>query len=331
MVAPWEAQTGAKVSYTGTRDLNTVLTTGVASGVLPDLAGLPGPGQMAQWADSLIDLSTVLDVPTYEAETAPALVELGKVNGKTVGVFIKTAVKGLIWFDPKVVRLRGHPAGDVGRPPGRPHRQREQGQAGLVPGHRVAAPRPAGRPRTGSRTSSSARPDRTSTTPGGRARPSGPIPPSRRRSRPIGDVVKSAFGGSDAVITTNFEVAGNPLFATPPGCQLLHQAQLHHRPRRLQDQDRRDRLQLLPVPRHQPAVHGRDRGRGRPVRHVPRHAGRQVADGLPRHRAGPGHLGQARRRAVREQERHRLPGRHQQALGRRSCRTRRSSRSTPRT
>ena len=44
MVAPWEAQTGAKVSYTGTRDLNTVLTTGVASGVLPDLAGLPGPG-----------------------------------------------------------------------------------------------------------------------------------------------------------------------------------------------------------------------------------------------------------------------------------------------
>ena len=45
------------MKYTGTRDLNTVLTTGVASGVLPDLAGLPGPGQMAQWADSLVDLS----------------------------------------------------------------------------------------------------------------------------------------------------------------------------------------------------------------------------------------------------------------------------------
>jgi len=48
MVAPWEQQTGAKVKYTGTRDINTVLTTGVASGVLPDLAGLPGPGQMAE-------------------------------------------------------------------------------------------------------------------------------------------------------------------------------------------------------------------------------------------------------------------------------------------
>ena len=59
MVAPWEEQTGAKVKYTGTRDINTVLTTGVASGVLPDLAGLPGPGQMADtWADSLVDLWT---------------------------------------------------------------------------------------------------------------------------------------------------------------------------------------------------------------------------------------------------------------------------------
>jgi alpha-glucoside transport system substrate-binding protein len=43
MVKPWEDRTGAKVKYTGTRDINTILTTGVASGVLPDLAGLPGP------------------------------------------------------------------------------------------------------------------------------------------------------------------------------------------------------------------------------------------------------------------------------------------------
>ena len=40
-----------------------------------------------------------------------------------------------------------------------------------------------------------------------------------------------------------------------------------------------------------------------------------LADGVPRDRPGPGHLGQGRRRAVRQQERHRLPGRHQQALG----------------
>src|SRR5262252_4474783 len=75
MVKPWEDQTGAKVKYTGTRDINTVLTTGVASGVLPDLAGLPGPGQMAEYAKSgsLVALDDVLDLPTYQKDTAPAL------------------------------------------------------------------------------------------------------------------------------------------------------------------------------------------------------------------------------------------------------------------
>ncbi|MBI3746380.1 MAG: extracellular solute-binding protein, partial [Chloroflexi bacterium] len=101
---PWEAKTGNKVKYTGTRDINTVLTTGVASGVLPDLAGLPGPGQMAEYAKAgaLKPLDGVLDVNTYKNETAPALVSLGTVNGKLTGVFIKAAVKGLIWYNPKV-------------------------------------------------------------------------------------------------------------------------------------------------------------------------------------------------------------------------------------
>ncbi len=104
MVKPWETQTGAKVQYTGTRDINTILTTGVASGVLPDLAGLPGPGQMAEYAAAgkLLPLDDVLDLPTYTADTAPALVELGKVDGKVYGVFIKAAVKGLIWYNPKL-------------------------------------------------------------------------------------------------------------------------------------------------------------------------------------------------------------------------------------
>jgi len=69
MVEPWEQRTGAKVKYTGTRDINTVLTTGVASGVLPDLAGLPGPGQMAEYAQAgkLAALDDVLDLPTYQS------------------------------------------------------------------------------------------------------------------------------------------------------------------------------------------------------------------------------------------------------------------------
>src|SRR5215467_9044914 len=102
MVQPWEQQTGAKVQYTGTRDINTVLTAGVASGVLPDLAGLPGPGQMAEYAKAgaLQPLDDVLNMADYTANTAPSLVALGKNDNKTYGVFIKAAVKGLIWYTP---------------------------------------------------------------------------------------------------------------------------------------------------------------------------------------------------------------------------------------
>ena len=64
MVAPFEEETGIKVEYTGTRDINAVLTTGVASGILPDLAGLPGPGQMAEFAQrgALVPLDDVIDI-----------------------------------------------------------------------------------------------------------------------------------------------------------------------------------------------------------------------------------------------------------------------------
>jgi len=104
MVKPFEDATGIKVEYTGSRDLNAILTTRVAGGNPPDLAGLPGPGQMAQFAQQgkLVDLSQVLNIDTYKNDYAQTWVDLGTVDGTLVGVFMKAAVKGLIWYDPKV-------------------------------------------------------------------------------------------------------------------------------------------------------------------------------------------------------------------------------------
>ncbi len=223
MVAPWEAETGAKVSYTGTRDLNTVLTTGVASGVLPDLAGLPGPGQMQQWADSLVDLSTVLDVPTYESETAPALVELGKANGKLVGVFIKTAVKGLMWFDPKVVDYGANPPATWDDLQSQLQANASKAQAAWCLGIESGAA--TGWPATDwieDLVLRQAGPDVYNSWWQGQTKWSDPA--IKTAFQTYGDVVAGAAGGKDAVITTNFEVAGDPLFKDPPGCQLLHQA-----------------------------------------------------------------------------------------------------------
>jgi alpha-glucoside transport system substrate-binding protein len=224
MVAPWEAQTGAKVNYTGTRDLNTVLTTGVASGVLPDLAGLPGPGQMVQWKDSLIDLGTVLDVPTYTSETAPALVTLGTVDSKLVGVFIKTAVKGLIWYSPKALT-------DIGTTPPATWDALQS----YISANKSKATSPwclgvesgaaSGWPGTDwieDIVLRQAGPDVYQQWYQGKVKWTDPA--IKAAWTTFGDVVASSFGGSATVNATNFANAGDPLFKTPPGCMFLHQA-----------------------------------------------------------------------------------------------------------
>jgi alpha-glucoside transport system substrate-binding protein len=224
MVKPWEDQTGATVKYTGTRDLNTVLTTGVASGVLPDLAGLPGPGQMNEWADSLVDLSTVLDVNTYKSETAAPLVDLGTVNGKMVGVFIKTAVKGLIWYDPKTVgdlsssapttwdALQTLISTDKSKATAPWCLGVESGAASGWPGTdwiEDIVLRQAG-------------PDVYNQWWQGKVKWTDPA--IKQAWQTFGDVVAQSYGGSKGVNATNFANAGDPLFANPPGCLFLHQA-----------------------------------------------------------------------------------------------------------
>ena len=47
MVEPFEAATGIKVEFTGTRDLPTILTTRVAAGNPPDISGIPNPVSQA--------------------------------------------------------------------------------------------------------------------------------------------------------------------------------------------------------------------------------------------------------------------------------------------
>ncbi len=220
MVKPWEDRTGAKVQYTGTRDLNAVLTTGVASGILPDLAGLPGPGQMAEFARAgkLIDLSTVLDTAKYNEETAPAFVELGTVDGKLSGVFIKSAVKGLIWYN-KANFEGDAPAtwADLTGTDPAPAEALwciavESGAASGWPGTdwiedivlRQAGPEVYDAWVAGTQKWTS--------------------PEIKAAFETFGEAVANSYGGSDYIINTAFQQTGNELFTDPPGCKFVHQA-----------------------------------------------------------------------------------------------------------
>ncbi len=226
MVKPWEDQTGATVKYTGTRDINTILATGVASGVLPDLAGLPGPGQMAEYAQAgaLKPLDNVLDVSTYTSETSPGLVKLGQVNGQTYGVFIKASIKGLIWYNPKLHDYSGSPPGTWDDLMSQGKANQGNAQAlwclGLESGAASGWP---GTDWIEELVLHAAGPDTYTKWYQGQVKWTDPAI-KQAFTTYMQDVVANTYGGGQTAVATNFANAGDPLFKSPPGCEFLHQA-----------------------------------------------------------------------------------------------------------
>jgi len=226
MVKPWEDQTGATVKYQGTRSINDILAAGIPTGVLPDLAGLPGPGQMAEYvqAGALKPLDGVLDVNTYTSETAPGLVKLGQVDGKTYGVFIKASIKGLIWFNPKLHDYSSSPPAtwdDL-----KTQAKANQGNAKAIWCLGISSGDASGWPATDwieSILLRQAGPDVYNSWWQGKTKWTDPAI-KQAFDTYMNDVVANTFGGGTNAVATKFDLAGDPLFATPPGCEFLHQA-----------------------------------------------------------------------------------------------------------
>jgi alpha-glucoside transport system substrate-binding protein len=110
MIAPFEEETGITVEYEGTRDLNAVLTTRIEGGNPPDMAGLPGPGQLQEFAEAghLVALSDVLNMDQMQSEYDEGFLNLATVDGKLYGIFIKAAVKSLVWYNVKAFDAAGY-------------------------------------------------------------------------------------------------------------------------------------------------------------------------------------------------------------------------------
>ncbi len=109
MVAPWEAQTGGVMGFSGTRNLIAILTTRVVAGNPPDIAILPNPGQMVELVGDghLTSLDSFLDMDKIRREYAQGWIELGTVDGKLYGIFMKADSKGTVWYNPKTFAAKG--------------------------------------------------------------------------------------------------------------------------------------------------------------------------------------------------------------------------------
>jgi alpha-glucoside transport system substrate-binding protein len=110
MVEPFCEDTGIGIEYEGTRDANSILSTRIQGGNPPDIAGLPGPGAMAQFAneDALVALDDVLDLAAMEEQYGESWIDLASVDGSVYGIFIKASVKGPIWYNPPAFEDAGY-------------------------------------------------------------------------------------------------------------------------------------------------------------------------------------------------------------------------------
>ena len=224
VVAPFEDRTGVSVTYATTRDLRGVLAGRLAEDDPPDISGLEGPAHMAELAAAgeLRDLSPVLEIGAYRSRVAPTFIELGTVDGRLVGVFVRSSLKGLIWYNPSVFQL------------GSPRTWDELQRMAIQAGGEAAAEwclgleseESSGWPGTDLieqfllREAGVQAYDRWT---------AGDLPwtsPEVRRAFELfGQVTAdvSVYGGSHSAVETDFREAGAPLFEDPPGCLFLHQ------------------------------------------------------------------------------------------------------------
>lgn len=229
MVKPFEDASGVKVEFEGTRDLNAVLTTRIQGGNPPDVAGLPGPGQMVEFAraGNLVPLDDVVDLNAMREQYAQSWIDLATVNGKLYGIFIKAALKGLIWYNKPKFEQAGYTIPQTwDELMALTERIANEGKTpwciGLESG--AASGWPA-----------------TDWIEDIMLRTAGPAaydqwvgheiawtdPPVRHAWEQFGRIAtnpKYVYGGIQGVLATNFGESPNPLFTDPPGCYMHHQA-----------------------------------------------------------------------------------------------------------
>lgn len=104
---PFEQDTGIDVVVESVgRDLPAVLVTRLAVGNPPDLAGMPNPGQMKEFANqgALVALDGIVDL----SESSKAFIDLAKVDDRVYGLFISADLKSLVWYSPKAFAAKGY-------------------------------------------------------------------------------------------------------------------------------------------------------------------------------------------------------------------------------
>ncbi len=107
---PFEDETGIDVIYEGTDAFTTLLPVRVDSGDSPDIAMFPQPGLMRSLAEegALVPVTEVLSREDLQQYYPESWIDLSTVNDKIYGVWYRSAVKSLVWYNPKEFARAGY-------------------------------------------------------------------------------------------------------------------------------------------------------------------------------------------------------------------------------
>lgn len=102
-LAPFEAETGIDVVYEGTDAFTTLLPVRVDSGDSPDIAMFPQPGLMRSLAEegALVPVTEIISRDDLQAYYPDSWIDLSTVNDEVYGIWYRSAVKSLVWYNPK--------------------------------------------------------------------------------------------------------------------------------------------------------------------------------------------------------------------------------------
>lgn len=100
VLADFAAKTHASVTYTsGGNNVNVLINSRLAGGAPPDIALIPQPGVVAQYAAKGQIKPLPDSVATaVKSNFSPAWQQLGIVDGKLYGFFFKVANKSVVWY-----------------------------------------------------------------------------------------------------------------------------------------------------------------------------------------------------------------------------------------
>ena len=230
VLKPFEDRTGINVVFEASRDEDAILTTRVAAGDPPELAAAPSPALLTRFAQQgkVVPLDNVIDVNRLKSEYAKSWIDLGTVNGKLVQVFSWAALKGLVWYDPKVFAAKGYKVPKTWEElVTLQSKMKQDGTAPWCMGvESGAASGWSGSDFHKEILLSQQGPSVYDSWWGGKQKWSSPEVKASWTTfgQILGPSDGNVYGGKNVILSTNFGDAGTPLFASPPKCNMLNQA-----------------------------------------------------------------------------------------------------------